>query len=220
MKIFELSASDEYFLLYQKTKNPESGFPILWFNDRVPLSENWIPVEVEIDWQHHFNKRRKKKLSSADFPSHTLGSLIMSKHAAESLRDYLSAYGELLPLACDEAEFWVLNVLKEVDALDYERSCPAFEGREMTPPFKSFGKQTGILSPFAFHTERLEHVDIFCLPGRRGWYFTENFVKKVESLGLTGFTVRCEFDSEAHRYGFDDLGRPLTAPRNQQESPL
>jgi hypothetical protein len=84
----------------------------------------------------------------------------MSKHAAESLRDYLSAYGELLPLACDEAEFWVLNVLKEVDALDYERSRPAFEGREMTPPFKSFGKQTGILSPFAFHTERLEHVDI------------------------------------------------------------
>jgi hypothetical protein len=42
---------------------------------------------------------------------------------------------------------------------------------------------------------------------------TERFVQKVESLGLTGLTVRCEFDSERDKYGFDYMGQPLLTPK-------
>lgn len=214
MNVYSLSASDDYFHLYQITEDLHPSSPILWFNEKKSVAANWIPVEVEIDWYNSYDKKKKKKLLPADFPSHFLGSLIMSKHAADSLRDYLEPYGELLPLKCDEAEFWVLNVLKEVDALDKERSRPIYEDSESKPPFLPIGKQIGILDPYAFFTEHLNNIDLFRVPDHRGFYLTENFVKKVESLGLTGLKVRRVFDSVADQYGFDYLGRPLTAPKN------
>lgn len=213
MKIYSMSASDDYFGLHQKTVNPDPSSPLLWFNDKKSVAANWIPVEVEIEWYNFYDKKKKKKLAPADFPSHSLGSIIMSKHAAESLRDYLPPYGELLPLRCNEAEFWVLNVLKEVDALDKERSSPLYKETEKRPPFLPIGEPIGISTPYAFFTERLENIDLFRVPELRGFFISENFVKKVESLGLTGLKVRCEFDSVANQYGFDYLGRPLTAPK-------
>lgn len=213
MRVYNLSASDDFFGLYQKTVNPDPSSPLLWFFEKKSVGADWVPVEVEIEWYDFYDKKKKKRLPLADFPSHSLGSLIMSKHAADSLRDYLEPYGELLPLKCDEAELWVLNVLKEVDALDKERSCPKYEDSESKPPFLPIGKQIGISTPYAFFPERLENVDIFRVPELGGFFMTENFVKKVESLGLTGLKVRCEFDSVVDQYGFDYSGEPLIAPK-------
>lgn len=213
MKIYSISASSDYFGLHQKAVNPDPSSPLLWFNDKKSVAKNWVPVEVEIEWYNFYDKKKKKRLPPADFPSHSLGSIIMSKHATETLKDYLEAYGELLPLKCDEAEFWVLNVLKEVDALDKDKSSPLYESYETKPPCLPVGKQIGIATPYAFFTEHLEDVDLFRVPELRGFFVTENFVKKVELLGMTGLEVRCEFDSVANQYGFDYLGRPLTTQK-------
>jgi hypothetical protein len=44
--------------------------------------------------------------------------LILSQVARDMLGEQLEAFGELLPLACDDGEFWTLNVTRLVDALD------------------------------------------------------------------------------------------------------
>lgn len=213
MKIFSLSASDDYFGLYQKTKNINPSSPLLRFKERKSVSATWSPVEVTVEWHDYYNK--KKKLLPADFPSHSLGSLIMTGHAANLLRDYLAPYGELLPLKCNEGEFWVLNVLKEVNALDAARSSPLYAEYEDDPPCLPIGAPVGIATPYAFFTERLESIDLFKVPELPLFFFmTENFIKKVESLGLTGLKVRREFDSEADQYGFDYQGNSLSTPRS------
>lgn len=212
MKIFSLSASDDYFGLRQKTKNTNPSSPLLWFKEKKSVAATWSPVEVTVHWHGYYDK--KKKLLPADFPSHSLGSLIMTGHAANLLRDYLAPYGELLPLKCDEGEFWVLNVLKGVDALDAARSRPLYPDYEDDPPCLPIGEQAGISTPYAFFTEGLESIDLFHVPELALFFMTENFIKKVENLGLTGLKVRREFDSEADQYGFDYQGNSLSTPRS------
>lgn len=212
MKIYSLSASVDYFGLLQLTKSPDPSAPLLRFKGGKSVCSTWLPVEVEIQWYGYYDKKKKNRLAPADFPSHSLGSLIMSRNAADLLRDYFAPYGELLPLKCNDGEFWVLNVLKEVDVLDAERSSPLFAEYEDDPPCLPIGERIGIVTPYAFFTDKLSDVDLFRVPELpMSFFMTENFIKKVESLGLTGLKVRREFDSEVDRYGFDYQGNPLSS---------
>jgi hypothetical protein len=207
MKIYSLSAGDAYFGVDQVTPNLDPDFPLLSFKEKRSFKSVWKPVEVKVDW---YDYSRKNKVGAADFPTHPYGALIMGGNAARCLADYLEPYGELLPLQCDEAEFWAFNVLKEVDALDAARSTPLYDGYENGSPI---GPQVDIITPYAFFTERLEGIDLFRVPELFPFFMTERFVQKVESLGLTGLTVRCEFDSERDKYGFDYMGQPLLTPK-------
>lgn len=86
--------------------------------DATPTEGKWISPEVRI---------LAPKLKRGDFLQWNPGVLIMSQRATDLLGDYLSIYGEQLPLKYKGETFTVFNVTTCIDCLDHEKS--SFDGK-------------------------------------------------------------------------------------------
>ncbi|NUQ78113.1 MAG: hypothetical protein HUU21_31665, partial [Polyangiaceae bacterium] len=104
--------------------------------------------------------------------------LIFRRSAIEALGPMLREHGELLPLECPEAELWVYNPTRVIDALDEEAST--------IERFKS-GRIMGI-KRYVFKAHLIEGVDIFKLPNLRGHstFVSHRFVDLWNESGLKG----------------------------------
>jgi hypothetical protein len=105
--------------------------------------------------------------------------LLLSRAAKDAVGSYLAEYAEILPLECDDGEFWVANVTRLVDCLDESAS------QLLRDP------DTGAILVVQKHVFRpidLECAGIFKLSQMpRGLiYVTEPFVDVVNSSGLSG----------------------------------
>lgn len=143
----------------------------------TPIGASWSPVKVEVlvDDLH-------KNRPPSDFPSLATDVPVFSQRAAEALGDLLEGNGELLPLDCDEGVYYAYNVTHVVDALDVAQS-----------EFKRFesGRIMDIVQ-HVFQPEKLAGLTIFKLPYMRvsRVYVTDDFVRRVQETGLTGFDFR------------------------------
>lgn len=102
MEVFILTAdSDKYrpLVIPGSLRNEEVAF------DGRSRRDEWTPVYVKMS-------EAKKKWAIGDFPSLGRTAPVFSRRAAEALRDPLCASGELLPLACDEGDYYVYNVTR------------------------------------------------------------------------------------------------------------
>lgn len=153
----------------------EGDFDLLRL-DGHPRANSWRPVRM---------KRLKRSeqgqtLKPSDFPSCSGGDmLILSRAAKEKIGAELERFGELLPLACDEGEFWVFNVTSVVDGLDESRSQVLR------------ASDTGavlMIRTHAFRPSELARAEVFKLPQTlRGLiYVTRSFLEKVQGAGLAG----------------------------------
>ena len=87
--------------------------------DGTTRAASWKPVRME----RLKISDRGRRLKPADLPVGATSSIMfLGRRAKERIGSYLERYGELLPLACDEGEFWVLNVTSIADALDEKAS--------------------------------------------------------------------------------------------------
>lgn len=120
----------------------------------------------------------------SDFPWYGEHAPVLRARAADALRPLLSSYGELLPLACDDAELEVLNVTRVVSALDLERS--------EVVRFQSSGRVMAIES-YAFHPEAVQGVQVFKIPDLRSSpvFFAEDVVDYIRAAGLEGVGFTC-----------------------------
>ena len=205
MKVFSLSASDEACQLFQSGTELDDWYRLSYPQDRT-ADRPWTPIHVELTCIDEEGRARQH----VDFPSHGYDCLIMSATAKDALHALLAPHGEFLKLACDEADLYVFDVSTQIDALDAARSSPLYDYDDDGEPI---GEHLGITTPYAFFTERLGDACIFRVPQLKTFFLTERFVQAVKDLDLRGLAVRTEFDSERDQYGFDHLGRPLTAPR-------
>ena len=146
--------------------------------DGSPRKVIWKPTRVEI-----VREDLGRKFVPGDLPSSSVGDLVVSRKAKDMIGAFLEQYGELLPLVCDDREFWTLNVTCMIDALDETKSV------------LHRSKQDGsilIISKYAFHPEALKTATIFRLPqyARGSFYVTTPFVELIKSSGLTGLTFK------------------------------
>jgi hypothetical protein len=123
-----------------------------------------------------------RPLRSADFP--WLGShvLILRDRAVETVGSILDDYGELLPLDCEQANLWLLNVCRIVDALDEEESdlIRFSTGRIMK------------IQKAVFRDKLLSDAHIFKLPQmvRGSIYLTEDVAQQIQQARLQGIGFR------------------------------
>jgi hypothetical protein len=90
----------------------------------------------------------------------------------------LERYGELLPLACPDADLWLFNVLTVVDALDEENSeLVRFHDGNILDVVR-----------YEFRADMAAGMAVFKVPQLlRGPLFVgEEFVEAVATAGLTG----------------------------------
>src|SRR5262245_1820502 len=133
---------------------------LLKWLDAVPIGKKWPRPEVEIE-------RGTKRLLPGDFPSFGLFP-VFSGRAIETLRGFLAANGEILPLRSRMGEYFAYNVTTLSDALDEQNSTCACFNKDGTIEERSTcvlakgEKLIGVGHP-AFHPAKLDGLTIFKL---------------------------------------------------------
>ena len=87
--------------------------------------KSWdVPPAVEF----LVEKRAKKQLPRADVPVIMPGALALTGKAMDALGEFLSPFGQLLPLDCHEEPIWYFNVTNVIDCLDKAASSVREDG--------------------------------------------------------------------------------------------
>lgn len=150
-----------------------------------PIGAAWRPLNVEILCDDESSDERLP----SDTPSLFAGVPTLSRRAAEVLQPMLHDNGELLPLQCDEGDYFIFNVTRIVDALN--------EANSDVVRFPD-GKRILDIRQFVFFPSQLKDVDIFKLPQQMsgGVFVTDGFVRAVREAGLRGFSFDWLWASE------------------------
>ena len=105
--------------------------------------------------------------------------MVLSRRALEVLLPHIGAFGQVLPLSFDEAEYSLFNITNVVDGLDIASSEVAY--------FADGGFKRA--KRYAFKPEVVRDQWIFKIPQRLGGFafVTDRFVQAVQDAKLTGF---------------------------------
>ena len=96
---------------------------------------------------------------------------------------------EILPIDFNEKEFFGINVITVLDAIDYEKSI-----------YKTYrdGKRIMAFKKYAFLPDVIENVSIFKISDEKTRYafVSDEFKQVVENNNLLGFKFKLVWDSE------------------------
>jgi hypothetical protein len=146
----------------------------LWSLDGTSRRASWRPMPVAMLLVDDEDRPR----AEADLPWLGGHVLVLRERAASRLAPLLDLYGELLPLACPEADLWLFNVLTVVDALDEENSeLIRFDNGDILD-----------VQRYAFRPNLTAGLAVFKVPQLlRGPLFVgDEFVGAVNAAGLRG----------------------------------
>ncbi len=147
----------------------------LWSLDGTPRLRGWHPIPVTRLTVEEDGQPRAK----SDFPWLGAHVLVLRERAVATLEPALRSCGELLPLACPDAELWLFHALTVADALDESASgiVRFSDGKILT------------VERYEFHPEKVPNVPIFKVPQllRGPLFISDEFVHLVKASDLTGF---------------------------------
>lgn len=108
------------------------------------------------------------------------------------MKDYLAGNAEILPIFCEDKEFFAINVTTVLDCIDYESS--EYE------TFKSSGRIMCFIK-YSFIEDEIKNVHIFKTKDETlGYPFvSEAFRQRVLESDLTGFKFELVWDSEEEK---------------------
>ena len=131
----------------------------------------WSPAPVELLERDH-----GRRLVEVDMPAVITRSFALNARARDVLIDVVGNDAELLPLACEQEELWLLNPLHISDALDEKRSELARDRR---------GGIMDIVKP-VFDRKKLGDHIYFLTSQTRFLYVTDVVVRAIQEAKLTG----------------------------------
>lgn len=138
----------------------------------------WVPLDVRIVRDVGDGRSRLP----ADLPWLASNVLILSPRAMRLIGSTLSAWGELLPLRCDETTLHLFNARLALPALDTEQSTiTRFESGRILD-----------IHRFAFQTSRIGDAQVFRLKELRNSpiFLTDRIVARIERHDLAGTSFR------------------------------
>ena len=179
MKIWKLDFELEEYenLIPKKSFTFEE---IISFDGRKHL-ENWKPLSVK-------RMEPEKGLELGDAPGFTLMP-VLSERAVNCLLPLIRENVEILSLGFDEGEYFGVNTITVLEALDYGKS-----------EYRTFrdGKRIMVIEEYVFIAEKVKDVPIFKIVDekeRRG-FVSDEFKRIVEENELKGFKFELAWDSE------------------------
>ncbi|MCX7429326.1 MAG: hypothetical protein NTW96_27345 [Planctomycetia bacterium] len=156
----------------------------------ISLATNWRPPRVEIIHETYNDLPSDYPYFATPTYNHLPA---FSRRAIDVLGDLIAGDGEILPVECDEGEFFVYNITRIIDLLDEERSAidwmKDIDRTGPRPRLKPYAIAT--IRHFEIHKERLGDAAIFRLP-RDPFreYVTDVFHDRVEEAGLQGMEFK------------------------------
>lgn len=129
----------------------------------------------------------EKNLELGDAPGFIFP--VFSKRALDCLSGLINKDVEVLPLVFDEQEFFGINVITVLDAIDYENSI-----------YRTYcdGKRIMTFKKYAFISSVIKDVPIFKIKDEKTRYafVSEDFKNKVEENNLLGFQFELVWNNE------------------------
>ena len=178
MKVWQLSAD---------VRNYEAIVPVIPFSaeqiqsfDGRSYIDSWEILKMKVVGGEEKNK-----------DSDMLGFIlpVFSKKALEILYPLIKDHVEILTLDYDGVEYYAINVVSVIDAIDYAKS-----------KFKTFSNSSRIMlfEKYAFIAEKVVNVGIFKISDekRRFPFVSDEFKQLVEQNHLKGFKFKLVWDDE------------------------
>ena len=177
LNVYEFSYPEGFECLFPVNDDDCS----LFYFEAQPLSNSWRPIKMELlkNDADLDPRRRRRLLKESDFPM-SCGELVLSQVAKDKIGPYLEQYGEILPLACDDRAFWVLNVTTSVDAFDVMNSQFIEEpdtGRMLMIHKHVFHPSKLVGQPPIFKLSQQPYGSI---------YVMDSFIDMIKASGLKG----------------------------------
>lgn len=143
----------------------------------TPRQASWKRIPVRL-----IHEDEGKALAMSDSPWLGYGPLIFRPVVVEALGSLLGEYGELLPLACSEADLMIYNPTRVLDALDESASSIMRfpDGRIM------------LIQKHVFRSDVVGENDIFTIPTERvsPTFLSHRFVDRWKASGLKGLEFK------------------------------
>ncbi len=180
MRVYGFAVQEGYEWVVPKN---DADFEVFRGFDGTRRRRGWTPILVKLIRLDDQGKIR----AESDFPWLGEHAPVMTRRASELLQDVLAGDGELLPLACDDADLRVLNVLRVIDALDVARSDVV--------RFPSTGRIMTVKA-HVFRPNGLRGVKVFKVPEllRGTTFVTDEIVDLVDRSDLKGVGFRLLWD--------------------------
>lgn len=173
MKVYKLSSDLSFQSLEIESEDDYKEFDQLYDNHLgKSVKSLWRPLRIKV-------LEGDESLPASDFPYLAPAFPIMSRKAKEVFHDLIAPYVEFLPLQSSFGEYYGINVLEEVDALDEEASeLKRFsDGRVM------------VVHKYVFKPDTVEGKVIFRIPQDNSIFVTDLFADKVWESGLMGLKL-------------------------------
>ena len=143
----------------------------------TPRHGGWKQIPVTL-----IRNDETQNLVESDSPWLGSHALIFRARAVKSMGKVLSDFGELLHLACSEANVWVYNAARLVDALDESASSVRRfkDGRIM------------MVERYVFRAAAVRGIDAFKIPHLRvsPTFLSQRFVDRWNESGLKGLEFK------------------------------
>lgn len=146
--------------------------------DGAEKIKDWSPMQVKRMYDREFS-------NSPGFSPHIP---VFDEKAINVLADLLIGNAEILPLDCEDGNFYAINVINVMNCIDYEKS-----------KYKTFrdGKRIMRFTKYVFDEKKIVGVNLFKTkdePLKRP-FVSEEFRKRVVENQLTGFKFELAWDS-------------------------
>lgn len=166
---------------------------LAWGNDEYDIDLNYIQsfngVSKEKNWIPLQLKRMGADAEFSNTPGLSAHIPVFDKKTVDIMKDYLIGNAEILPIFCEDKEFFAINVTSVLDCIDYD-----------TSEYKTFRDGIRIMrfTKYAFLKDKIENVHIFKIKDEplRSPFVSDAFRQKILDSNLIGFKFELVWDSD------------------------
>ena len=172
------------------------NFELDKYDNLIPVQEFTVEEIQSFDGRKHLGNWKtikvkrmepEKKLTLSDAPGFLFP--VFSKNALKCLHPLIAKHVEILPLDFEEREYYGINVISVLEAIDYEKSI-----------YKTFrdGKRIMAFKKYAFVSDVIRNIPIFKISDEKTRYafVSDDFKHVVEENNLLGFKFKLVWDSD------------------------
>jgi hypothetical protein len=138
---------------------------------------SWKPIPMRL-----IREDEGQELVMSDSPWLGAHALIFRPSVVEALGPMLQEYGELLPLACSEADVVMYNPTRVIDAFDEAASSV----------LRFSGGRIMLIQRHVFRADVVGEIDVFKIPNLRAspTFLSHRFVDRWKASGLKGLEFK------------------------------
>lgn len=184
MTVYALGDPPAEFIGVRSADPSDTGYTAweMIAHEQRSVRTRWKHPAIEFSESDSAGKRVSRKKHPEWYTSDVLSSspLIVTGRAANALRDLWERHGELLPVPSREGEFYAYHCMNIIDAIDRQR-C-------------EFERSKIVKYVFRPQVVRDQHIFLQAAPNEGPLFVSNWFVRRVESLGVRGFTFTPVWD--------------------------